>query len=76
MPTNIKGTSVAAGEAGREVLVLIRRIQELMLELEALRQRGRSERELRARERRLEQLRWRLAAVARRAATARAAVEA
>jgi hypothetical protein len=56
--------------------VLIRRIQELMLELEALRQRGRSERELRARERRLEQLRWRLAAVARRAATARAAVEA
>jgi hypothetical protein len=56
-------------EPGRgEVVGLIRQIQALVRELEALRRRGRRERELRAKERALEKLRWRLAAVARRAA--------
>lgn len=53
----------------RELTRLIRQMKGLTLELKALRQRGGGDRELRAKERALERLRWRLAAVARRAAT-------
>ena len=52
----------------REVVRLVRRIQALSLELEELRRREEDNPELRAKERALEQLRWRLAAVARRSA--------
>ena len=52
----------------RELVRLVRRIQALTLELHELRQRGGGTPELRAKERTLEQLRWRLAAVARRVA--------
>ena len=48
---------------------LIGQMQALTLELNALRQRGGRERERRAKERALERLRWRLASVARPAAT-------
>lgn len=47
---------------------LIRQMQALDAELDAIRQRGAGDEEPRASERALEQLRWRLAAVARRAA--------
>ena len=53
----------------REVVRLVRRTQTLFLELEELRQHEESTPELRAKERALEQLRWRLAAVARRSAS-------
>jgi acyl-coenzyme A thioesterase PaaI-like protein len=53
----------------RELTRLIRQIQALTLELDALRLRGGRDGELRAKERALERLRWRLAAVARHAAT-------
>jgi hypothetical protein len=56
-------------EARREVIRLIRRIQALTLELHELELRGVSRVELRAKEDRIEQLRWHLAAVARRAAS-------
>jgi hypothetical protein len=56
------------GERG-EVLRLIRCIQSLTLELTRLRRLDGAEPELKAKERVLEQLRWRLAVVARRAAT-------
>ncbi len=52
----------------RELARLIRRIQTLTLELAELRQRGGANLELQAKERTLEQLHWRLAAVARRTA--------
>lgn len=51
----------------QEVLRLVRRIQVLTLELHELRRREAPE--LDAKERTLDQLRWRLATVARRAAT-------
>ena len=53
----------------REAVRLVRRIQALFLELEELRRHEESTPELRAKERALEQLRWRLAAVARRSAS-------
>ena len=53
----------------REVVRLVRRIQALFLELEELRRSEEDNPELRAKERALEQLRWRLAAVARRSAS-------
>jgi hypothetical protein len=53
----------------REIVRLVRQIQALTLELHELQQREGGTPELHARERTLEQLRWRLAAVARRAAT-------
>jgi hypothetical protein len=56
------------GERG-ELLRLIRRIQALTLEVKTLRQLPCSSPELSAKERTLEQLRWQLAVVARRAAT-------
>lgn len=52
-----------------EVVRLVRRIQTLSRELAELRRRSATAPVLRAKERRLEQLRWRLAAVARRAAS-------
>jgi hypothetical protein len=53
----------------RELVRLVRRIQALTLELQELHQREGGTPDLHAKERTLEQLRWRLAAVARRAAT-------
>lgn len=53
----------------REVVRLVRRIQALSLELEELRRREGGPPELQAKERTLEQLRWRLAAAARRSAS-------
>ena len=52
----------------REAARLVRRIQALFLELEELRRYEQRTPEIQAKERRLEQLRWRLAAVARRSA--------
>ena len=53
----------------RELLRLIRRIQALTLELNLLRRLDIADPELEAKERALDQLRWRLAVVARRSAT-------
>ena len=53
----------------REVVRLVRRIQTVFLELEELRRYEQRTPEIQAKERRLEQLRWRLAAVARRSAS-------
>jgi hypothetical protein len=53
----------------REVVRLVRRIQDLLLEIAELRHREGSARDLDAKERGLDQLRWRLAAVARRSAS-------
>jgi hypothetical protein len=52
-----------------ELVRLVRRIQNLTLEVHDLRQGEEGTAELDAKERRLEQLRWRLAALARRTAT-------
>jgi hypothetical protein len=52
-----------------ELIRLVRRIQALTLELEELRRSERDTPDLEAKERRLDQLRWRLATVARRSAT-------
>jgi hypothetical protein len=62
------GASVPRGPR-RELRRVINQMQELTLELSVLRQRGGRDRELRAKERALDQLRWHLAAVARRAAS-------
>jgi hypothetical protein len=53
----------------RELVRLVRQIQALTLEVHELRQRRQAAPELPARERKLEQLRWRLASAARRTAT-------
>jgi hypothetical protein len=53
----------------REVVRLVRRIQTLFLELEEFRRYEQRRPEIQAKERRLEQLRWRLASVARRSAS-------
>ncbi len=53
----------------REVVRLVRRIQELLLEIAELRHHEGSARDFDAKERGLDQLRWRLAAVARRSAS-------
>jgi hypothetical protein len=68
MFTNHDGPVEPRGKR-RELVRLVRRIQALTLELHELRQREAGTPELYAKERTLEQLRWRLAAVARRAAT-------
>jgi hypothetical protein len=52
-----------------ELVRLVRRIQDLTLELAELRQQPGANLELEAKERTLEELRWRLANVARRTAT-------
>jgi hypothetical protein len=54
----------------REVVQLLRRIQKLLLELDELKRHEEGTADVRAKERALEQLRWRLATVARRTATA------
>jgi hypothetical protein len=57
-------------KSGRpELARLVRRIQALTLELRELRRDAEPQPELHAKERELEQLRWRFAAIARRAAT-------
>lgn len=53
----------------RELARLVRRIETLTLELQELQQREPDSPAVNAKERTLEQLRWRLAAVARRTAT-------
>jgi hypothetical protein len=53
----------------RELVRLVRQIQDLTLELHELRQREGDNAELQAKERTLEQLRWRLATAARSAAS-------
>jgi hypothetical protein len=53
----------------RELVRLVRQIQDLTLELHELRQREGDNAERQAKERTLEQLRWRLAAAARRVAS-------
>jgi hypothetical protein len=65
---NVSPYEPGARERG-EAVRLVRRIQALFLELEELRRRDERTPELRAKERTLEQLRWRLAAVARRTAS-------
>jgi hypothetical protein len=66
MPTD---PSVTPLERRRELVRLVRRIQALTLELHDLRQGDGAHAELQTKERTLEQLRWRLATVARRSAT-------
>jgi hypothetical protein len=56
-------------DSGSELVRLVRRIQDLTLELAELRQQPGANLELEAKERTLEELRWRLANVARRTAT-------
>ena len=68
MSRNQDSIAVAPYRAGGEVVRLIGQIQALRRDAEVLRRRGKSEPELRAKERTLEQLRWRLAAAARHAA--------
>ena len=53
----------------RDAVRLVRRIQVLFLELEELRRYEQRTPEIQVKERRLEQLRWRLASVARRSAS-------
>ena len=53
----------------REVVRLVRRIEAVFQELEELRRYEQRTPEIQAKERRLEQLRWRLASVARRSAS-------
>jgi hypothetical protein len=63
--TNYATTPLEPPEAGRQMLRLVRRIQMLALKLEALRRRGLSVSELRAKERTPDRLHWRLAVAAR-----------
>jgi chromosome segregation ATPase len=56
------------GERG-ELVRLVQRIQTLTAELDELRRHEAANSQVQAKERRLEQLRWRLAALARRTAT-------
>lgn len=62
-------TGSAPDASGGELREVIRAIQQLALELAELRQEGRYGSQLEAKEHALEQLRWRLAALARRQAT-------
>jgi hypothetical protein len=62
-------TTFEQRRAEREVVRLIERIRTLTLELENLRRHDPRNGELRAKERALDELRWRLAIVARRAAS-------
>lgn len=65
---NVSPHEPRARERG-EAVRLVRRIQALFLELEELRRHEQRSPEIQAKERTLEQLRWRLAAVARRTAS-------
>lgn len=53
----------------QELTWLLRRIKSLTIELHELREQGRRDPELEAKERTLDRLRWRLATVAKRSAT-------
>lgn len=68
MPADRAAPELEAHRPGRDLAPLLRQIRVLTQELRLLRLRGTAEPELRAKERTLEQLRWRLAVVARRAA--------
>ena len=68
MSTNHHSIAVPPHHAGGEGVRLIGQIQALRRDVEVLRRRGKSEPELRAKERTLERLRWRLATAARQAA--------
>ena len=68
MPTNRRLNQFDPGGKRSELAQLIRRIQTLTLERDQLRQDGRADPELQAKERTLDQLHWRLAAVARQTA--------
>jgi hypothetical protein len=61
-------TDVATRGSNREVVRLVRRIQAITLEVRKLQQNETNDAELATKERALEQLRWRLATAARRAA--------
>ena len=63
-----EASDVRPPRSRREVTRLLQQIQALMLELRQLEQRGASRSEREPKEQRLERLRWRLAATARRAA--------
>jgi hypothetical protein len=69
MPANRALTPFDPRGQRRELVRLVRRIQALTLELHELRQHEEDTAGLDVKERDLEQLRWRLAAVARRTAT-------
>jgi hypothetical protein len=69
MPPTTPHMTFEQRRAQREVTRLIGRIRALTVELEGLRRRDGGHPQLRAKERALEELRWELAAVARRAAT-------
>jgi hypothetical protein len=66
--TTLHPDLIALSGPRRELVWVVRRIQTLTLEINELRRGERDTRELGARERELDDLRWRLAAVARRAA--------
>jgi hypothetical protein len=68
MPTSRNPNQFEPHGTRRELVGLIRRIQALTFELAELRQHEGATTELRAKERTLDQLRWRLASVARRTA--------
>lgn len=69
MPSSRAARTFEPGSERRELVRLVRQIQTLTLEVRQLQLRQGGAPELHAKERTLEQLRWRLAAVARRAAT-------
>lgn len=64
MPTNRLPDLSAPSGPRRELVRVVQRIQTLTLELKELRRAGSHTRELDARERELDDLRWRLAALA------------
>ena len=68
MPTKRLPDLSAPSRPRRELVRVVQRIQTLTLEIKELRRAGRHTRQLDASERELEDLRWRLAAVARRTA--------
>jgi hypothetical protein len=69
MPTTRDLRPLEPGGQRHELVRLMRQIQALTLELHELEQREGGSAELQAKQRALEQLRWRLAAAARRAAS-------
>jgi len=69
MPMSRNLNQFVPGGKRNELARLIRRIQTLTLELDDVGRRAAASPEVQAKERTLEQLRWRLAAVARRTAT-------
>jgi hypothetical protein len=70
MSTNHDLSAFEPARARREIAQLLREMHALTIDLAVLRERAGRSSELRAKERDLERLRWRLAIVARRAASA------